>query len=199
MKKQPNADLRKRVGRLQTWTEVASYGSEIVKRGDDAKWELGALVERACDPTVGGGRPVRGSEGKTIAALAREVGEERSVLSSVYGNWLFFKDIDLASLPPNLTYRMLSRCRRDSGWKRGKPVTQEQRDRALAQAYRLADNDGPRRSNDDRPYWVRKLDASMSDLDAIESADDAPDAVRGFARMALTLAKETREKLYGKA
>lgn len=111
------------------WETVVSIAIMLREHIDSGKWNLGDLALAACDAAPG--RPKAGQAERTISALADAIGEERSVISALRNNSLFYDAATREQIPPVISWRIASECRQRSGWKVGTEIEPWHRANAL--------------------------------------------------------------------
>lgn len=111
------------------WETVVSIAIMLREHIDSGKWNLGDLALAACDAAPG--RPKAGQAERTISALADAIGEERSVISALRNNSLFYDSETRSQIPVTISWRIASECRQKSGWTTNVPIEPWHRANAL--------------------------------------------------------------------
>lgn len=111
------------------WEDVIALAIELRDKRDHYTWALGDLALAACDASPG--RPAKGAVDRTVSALADAIGEDRSALSAIRTNSLFYTQEMRRQMPPQIGWRAASECRTRSGWTVGTPIEQRHRDIAM--------------------------------------------------------------------
>lgn len=123
---------------IESWDDVVSCAADLRVDLDNYKFRMGDLVNFAC-PKRKTGRPKDDDDKWNISSLAGSIGEDRSTLSQLANNAEFWHPGIREEIPPQVSWRQLARSRVDSGWRPGKPVTNDYLTKALRLVLQMAD------------------------------------------------------------
>lgn len=123
---------------IESWDDVVSCAADLRVDLDSYKFRMGDLVNFAC-PKRKTGRPKDDDDKWNISSLAGSIGEDRSTLSQLANNAEFWHPGIREEIPPQVSWRQLARARVDSGWRPGKPVTNDYLTKALRLVLQMAD------------------------------------------------------------
>ena len=126
---------------LRSWDEIIGAGAELAMNVLVHHFAIGDLALYAC-PTRSAGRPAEADKPKTLTALARAIGLDRSTVSNAAANAEFWRGAARKQLPLQATLGLLSRARKATGWKPGeKPIPDQL---AMAEGIILGEIEAPK-------------------------------------------------------
>ena len=112
---------------IKNWEDAAELGRFYRLGGDENRFNLGDLALFVCERKDG--RPLAGTEDRTITTFSKEVGELRPVISQLMAMAEFLPDDDERQKCYDLGvgWHLQNKARIATGWKPGEAVTEKQR------------------------------------------------------------------------
>jgi len=130
-----------RFSHLRSWDEITQAGIELAMNVMVHHFAIGDLAMYAC-PTRSAGRPAEADKPKTLTALAKAIGLDRSTVSNAAANSEFWRGAARTKLPLQATLGLLSKARKATGWKPGEKPTPDQL--AMAEGIILGEIEAPK-------------------------------------------------------
>lgn len=108
-----------RLPEFRAYEDLIAYCLAAREQRDDASWLIGDALAAYIRPAPNGGRPPAWAEGRTVAAVARDLGISSSTASGLLHNARFWPARERAQFPPQVSWYHASEARRRSGWRPG--------------------------------------------------------------------------------
>jgi hypothetical protein len=120
-----------RLPEFRAYEDLVAFCLAAREQRDDASWIIGDALAEYIRPAPNGGRPPAWAEGRTVAAVARDLGIAASTASGLMHNARFWPPRQRADFPPQVSWYRASEARRRCGWRptAGDPTPEQ---RALA-------------------------------------------------------------------